>query len=79
MGTVSPTLTPVYRNGWLETSSIYRNGNGKKARNTSGKFAPQSEVPRKVRLVNLTDYAWQWLATVAWRVQMIPSPFRPIT
>ncbi len=36
-----------------------------KARNTSGKFAPKSEVPRKVRSVNLTDTAWQWLATVA--------------
>ncbi len=36
-----------------------------KARNTSGKFAPKSEVPRKVRSVNLTDDAWQWLATVA--------------
>lgn len=35
------------------------------ARNTSGKFAPKSEVPRKVRSVNLTDTAWQWLATVA--------------
>jgi len=36
-----------------------------KARNTSGKFAPKSEVPRKVRSVNLTDAAWQWLATIA--------------
>ena len=36
-----------------------------KARNTSGKFAPKSEVPRKVRSVNLTDTAWQWLADVA--------------
>ncbi|MEG3939885.1 hypothetical protein QT995_17205 [Microcoleus sp. S36b_A3] len=36
-----------------------------KARNTSGKFAPKSEVPRKIRSVNLTDTAWQWLATVA--------------
>lgn len=36
-----------------------------KARNTSGKFAPKSEVPRKVRSVNLTDTAWEWLATVA--------------
>jgi len=34
-------------------------------RDTSGKFAPKSEVPRKVRSVNLTDNAWQWLATVA--------------
>ncbi|MEG4812589.1 hypothetical protein QUA79_34990 [Microcoleus sp. F8-D1] len=38
---------------------------GNKARNTSGKFAPKSEVPRKVRSVNLTDAAWQWLAAAA--------------
>jgi hypothetical protein len=36
-----------------------------KARSTSGKFAPKSETPRKVRSVNLTDNAWQWLAAVA--------------
>ncbi len=36
-----------------------------KARNTSGKFAPKSETPRKIRSVNLTDEAWQWLADVA--------------
>lgn len=36
-----------------------------KIRNTAGKFAPKSEAPRKVRSVNLTDDAWQWLATVA--------------
>jgi hypothetical protein len=36
-----------------------------KVRNTSRKFAPKSEVSRKVRSVNLTDDAWQWLATVA--------------
>jgi hypothetical protein len=30
-----------------------------------GKFAPKSEVPRKVRSVNLTDEAWHWLATIA--------------
>jgi hypothetical protein len=34
-------------------------------RDTLGKFVPKSEVPRKVRSVNLTDEAWQWLATVA--------------
>jgi hypothetical protein len=34
-------------------------------RDTLGKFAPKSEVPRKVRSVNLTDDAWQWLAAVA--------------
>ncbi len=36
-----------------------------KVRNTAGKFAPKSEVPRKVRSVNLTDDAWQWLAATA--------------
>ena len=36
-----------------------------KARNTSGKFAAKSDVPRKVRSVNLTDSAWQWLAQTA--------------
>lgn len=38
---------------------------GNKARNTAGKFAPKSEVPRKVRSVNLTDDAWLWLAATA--------------
>ena len=41
-----------------------------KARNTSGKFAPKSEAPRKVRSVNLTDDAWQWLAAVAEKAGM---------
>jgi hypothetical protein len=36
-----------------------------KVRDTLGKFAPKSEVPRKVRSVNWTDEAWQWLATIA--------------
>jgi hypothetical protein len=36
-----------------------------KVRDTLGKFAPKSEVPRKVRSVNLTDEAWHWLATIA--------------
>jgi hypothetical protein len=36
-----------------------------KLQNTSGRFAPKSEVPGKVRSVNLTDNTWQWLATVA--------------
>jgi len=39
-----------------------------KVRNTSGKFAPKSETPRFIRSVNLTDQAWQWLATVAEQV-----------
>jgi len=41
-----------------------------KVRNTSGKFAPKSETPRKIRSVNLTDEAWQWLATVAEKTEM---------
>jgi hypothetical protein len=36
-----------------------------KVRDPLGKFALKSEVPHKVRLVNLTDEAWQWLVTVA--------------
>lgn len=39
-------------------------------RDTSGKFAPKSEVPRKVRSVNLTDDAWQWLAATAEKAGM---------
>ena len=39
-------------------------------RDTLGKFAPKSELPRKVRSVNLTDDAWQWLATVAEKAGM---------
>ena len=34
-----------------------------KVRDTLGKFAPKSEVPRKVRSVNLSDETWQWLAS----------------
>ncbi|MBE9124242.1 hypothetical protein IQ269_26450 [Tychonema sp. LEGE 07199] len=41
-----------------------------KARNTAGKFAPKSEAPRKVRSVNLTDDAWQWLAATAEKAGM---------
>jgi hypothetical protein len=41
-----------------------------KVRDTLGKFAPKSEVPRKVRSVNLTDDAWQWLAAVAEKAGM---------
>jgi len=41
-----------------------------KVRDTLGKFAPKSEVPRKVRSVNLSDDAWQWLATVAEKAGM---------
>lgn len=43
---------------------------GNKARNTAGKFAPKSEVPRKVRSVNLTDDAWLWLAATAEKTGM---------
>jgi len=39
-------------------------------RDTLGKFARKSEVPRKVRSVNLTDHAWQWLAAVAQKAEM---------
>jgi chromosome segregation ATPase len=39
-------------------------------RDTLGKFAPKSEIPRKVRSVNLTDDAWQWLAAVAEKAGM---------
>jgi len=39
-------------------------------RDTLGKFARKSEVPRKVRSVNLTDDAWQWLAAVAQKAGM---------
>ncbi len=39
-------------------------------RDTLGKFAPKSELPRKVRSVNLTDDAWQWLAAVAQKAGM---------
>ncbi len=41
-----------------------------KVRDTLGKFAPKSEVPRKIRPVNLSDDAWQWLATVAEKAGM---------
>jgi hypothetical protein len=41
-----------------------------KVRDTLGKFAPKSEVPRKVRSVNLSDEAWQWLAAVAEKAGM---------
>ena len=41
-----------------------------KVRDTSGKFVPKSETPRKIRSVNLTDDAWQWLASVAEQVGM---------
>jgi hypothetical protein len=41
-----------------------------KVRDTLGKFAPKSEVRRKVRSVNLTDDAWQWLEAVAKKAGM---------
>jgi hypothetical protein len=43
---------------------------GTLVRDTLGKFVPKSEVPRKVRSVNLTDEAWQWLAAVAEKAGM---------
>ncbi|WP_293305612.1 hypothetical protein [Microcoleus sp. PH2017_22_RUC_O_B] len=36
-----------------------------KNRAQTGKFATKSQTPRKVRSVNLTDAAWQWLARTA--------------
>jgi len=39
-------------------------------RDALGQFAHKSEVPRKVRSVNLTDGAWQWLAAVAKKAGM---------
>jgi len=42
----------------------------KEVRDALGQFAPKSEVPRKVRSVNLTDDAWQWLAAVAKKAGM---------
>lgn len=39
-------------------------------RDALGQFALKSEVPRKVRSVNLTDDAWQWLAAVAKKAKM---------
>ena len=39
-------------------------------RDELGRFAAKSEVPRKIRSVNLTDGAWQWLAAVAKKAGM---------
>jgi len=41
-----------------------------KVRDTLGKFVPKSEVLRKVRSVNLSDDAWQWLAAIAEKARM---------
>ena len=41
-----------------------------KPRDTSGKFAAKSEMPRRIRSVNLTDDAWQWLAAEAQKAGM---------
>ena len=41
-----------------------------KPRDTSGKFAPKSETPRRIRSVNLTNDAWQWLAEEAQKAGM---------
>jgi hypothetical protein len=46
-----------------------------KARDTSGKFAPKSETPRKTRSVNLTDEAWKWLANVAEKMELGRNDF----
>src|SRR4028119_1030769 len=41
-----------------------------KPRDTLGKFAPKSETPRRIRSVNLTDDAWQWLVATAQKAGM---------
>ncbi len=41
-----------------------------KVRDILGMFAPKSQTPRKIRSVNLTDNAWQWLAAVAEKAGM---------
>jgi len=41
-----------------------------KTRSAAGKFVSKSETPRKIRSVNLTDDAWQWLASVAEKAGM---------
>jgi hypothetical protein len=41
-----------------------------KPRDTSGKFAPKSETPRRIRSVNLIDDAWQWLVATAQKAGM---------
>ena len=41
-----------------------------KPRDTLGKFAPKSEMPRRIRSVNLTDDVWQWLAAEAQKAGM---------
>ena len=35
-----------------------------------GKFAPKSETLRRIRSVNLTDDAWQWLVATAQKAGM---------
>jgi hypothetical protein len=47
-----------------------------KPRDTSGKFAPKSETPRRIRSVNLTDDAWQWLVATAQKAGMSRNDFR---
>ena len=47
----------------------------KNARDTTGKFAVKSEAPRKVRSVNLTDAAWEWLAHTAEQAGMSRNDF----
>ena len=47
----------------------------KNARDTTGKFAVKSETPRKIRSVNLTDAAWEWLARSAERAGMSRNDF----
>jgi hypothetical protein len=44
-------------------------------RQTGGKFAPKSDAPRKVRSVNLTDAAWEWLARTAERANLTRNDY----
>ena len=44
-------------------------------RDTLGKFISKSELPRKVRSVNLTDETWQWPATVTETAGMIQNDY----
>jgi hypothetical protein len=46
-----------------------------KPRDASGKFAPKSETPRRIRSVNLTDDAWQWLVATAQKAGMTRNDY----
>ena len=46
-----------------------------KPRDASGKFAHKSETPRRIRSVNLTDDAWQWLVATAQKAGMTRNDY----